>query len=78
MPAGVGCLTRPAWGCLGYPIFILEAVLETRSHFLSNSFQLCSGFRVRSLEFNLKPKTLNSELRTRNSELRTGNSFPSD
>jgi hypothetical protein len=26
MPAGGGCLTRPAWGCLGYPIFILGVV----------------------------------------------------
>ncbi len=26
MPAGVGCLTRPAWGCLGYQIFILVVV----------------------------------------------------
>jgi hypothetical protein len=32
MPAGVGCLTRPAWGCLGYRIFILGAVPEARSH----------------------------------------------
>ncbi len=23
MPAEIGCLTRLAWGCLGYPIFIL-------------------------------------------------------
>jgi hypothetical protein len=36
MPAGVGCLTRPAWGCLGYQIFILDVVLEARSHFLEN------------------------------------------
>jgi hypothetical protein len=26
MPAGVGFLTRPAWGCLGYHIFILGVV----------------------------------------------------
>jgi hypothetical protein len=26
MPAGGGCLTRPAWGCLGYQIFILVVV----------------------------------------------------
>jgi hypothetical protein len=37
MPAGVGCLTRPAWGCLGYPIFILDAVLEARSHSLETT-----------------------------------------
>jgi hypothetical protein len=24
MLAGVGCLTRPVWGCLGYPVFILD------------------------------------------------------
>jgi hypothetical protein len=23
MPAGVDCLTRPAWGCLGYHFFSL-------------------------------------------------------
>ncbi len=37
MPAGVGCLTRPAWGCLGYPIFILGAVLEARSPSFENN-----------------------------------------
>jgi hypothetical protein len=26
MPAGGGCLTRPAWGCLGYQIFSLGVV----------------------------------------------------
>jgi hypothetical protein len=32
MPAGGGCPTRPAWGCLGYPIFMLGAVPEELSH----------------------------------------------
>jgi hypothetical protein len=26
MPAGGGGLIRPAWGCLGYPIFMLGIV----------------------------------------------------
>jgi hypothetical protein len=34
MPAGGGCLISPAWGCLGYQIFILGAVPEARSHSL--------------------------------------------
>ena len=28
MPAGVALPTRPAWGCLGYQIFILGVVPE--------------------------------------------------
>jgi hypothetical protein len=36
MPAGVGYLTRPAWGCLGYQIFILGAVPQELSHSFEN------------------------------------------
>jgi hypothetical protein len=41
MPAGVGYLTRPAWGCLGYPIFMLGAVPEAQSPFLENKGFSC-------------------------------------